>query len=86
MFKLRIRCLSKNSGEVFYEYDTKVIHTVDTFLQKFNASIDTFLHHLQFDIKEDCTFEVTVLHVKEELPIFNDLEEHSDFNDPPVVF
>lgn len=86
MFKLRVRCLSKNTGEVFYEYDTNVFHNVEMFQQKFKASIDVFLHHLQFEIKEDCTFEATVFQVKEELPLFNDNEEHFDFNDSPVVF
>lgn len=86
MLNLRVRCISKNTGEVFYEYETKTLSDLDTAEQKLKVARSVFFKRLMSDILEDCTFEMTVLHVKEELPIFNDLETHIDFNDHPVVF
>lgn len=86
MYKIRIRCFSKNTGEVFYEYDTNLFFKLDKILTELDLARSVFFNRLRTDLKEDCTFEFTVLHIKEELPLFNDLEEHFDFNEPPVVF
>ena len=86
MLKLRVRCLSKNSGEVFYEYETKKLLDLETANQKLDVAKHVFFKRLMSDLMEDCTFEFTVLHCREELPIDFESVEVEDYNETPVVF
>ena len=50
MLKLRVRCLSKNSGEVFYEYETKKLLDLETANQKLDVAKHVFFKRLMSDL------------------------------------
>lgn len=86
MLNIRVRCISKNTGEVFYEYETKNLSELDLIQKNMKLAQSAFFKRLMSDLKEDCTFEFTVLHCREELPIDFQSVEVDDYNKTPVVF
>lgn len=87
MFKVRVKCISKNTGEVFYEYETKIIHDSAVLRQKLDVALSAFQKRMMSDFIEDCTFEATVLKVREGLLFdFGKFKDVDDYNKTPVVF
>lgn len=87
MFKVRVKCISKNTGEVFYEYETKIINDSVVLRQKLDVALSVFQNCMMSDVIEDCTFEATVLKVREGLLFdFDKTSDVEDYNKTPVVF
>lgn len=86
MLKIKVRCISKNTGEVFYEYDTIKIAELDRVRNVMDCARSAFFKRLMSDLREDCTFEFTVLHCCEELSLDFQSDKVDDYNKTPVVF